>query len=417
MSHAEYAPKQLPVLTRLATALRRIPVVEFAFAKFKSLLRGRTTTEPAVTSEFRSPAADVTQDDVAPGTAEADTVEADIGQADPVGTDVAADRVDIGAVEPDVAATDLIQSETVDTDTAEIDAVGTVRSGLEDVATPVAEPEGLSEEATGIAETDTLPVESCDADKIEIDAAETTAAAIESTETATAELVAVRTDDVAAPQANPAEPSEQDAGESAPLPLDFAETDLIEVEAAETAPFELEAAETNTFENDAVETAAARVDDVATSDVTPDELTEREVDCVGTDTPTATAVETAVIRADLVEADAVETAPAETIIAKADIAATIVAKTDDLCDREALVRRRWRETGIRMWNPKVHGGGHSALCIQGRVALLPPKPGESMPVYDRLEFKLIDGLIVCEGFVVDPTGQPKQRSFASVPTG
>ena len=71
-------------------------------------------------------------------------------------------------------------------------------------------------------------------------------------------------------------------------------------------------------------------------------------------------------------------------------------------ERERLIRRRWTETGIKMWNPDVHGAGHAALNIQGRAELLPVKPGETLPGYDKLEFKLIEGLIVCEGVVVDP---------------
>jgi hypothetical protein len=38
--------------------------------------------------------------------------------------------------------------------------------------------------------------------------------------------------------------------------------------------------------------------------------------------------------------------------------------------------------------------------------LLPPKPGETLPGYDKLEFKIVNGEIVCEGVVVDP---PKRR--------
>lgn len=90
-------------------------------------------------------------------------------------------------------------------------------------------------------------------------------------------------------------------------------------------------------------------------------------------------------------------------------------ETDDQPEREKLIRRRWAETGIKMWNPDVHGAGHAALNIQGSVELLPPSPGETLRRYDKLEFKLIrsyvDGQavdqIVCEGVVVDP---PKRRS-------
>jgi hypothetical protein len=79
---------------------------------------------------------------------------------------------------------------------------------------------------------------------------------------------------------------------------------------------------------------------------------------------------------------------------------------NDQSERENLIRRRWAETGIKMWNPDVHGAGRAALGIQGGVALLPPKAGETLPQYDRLEFKMIEGRIVCEGVVVDP---PKSR--------
>jgi hypothetical protein len=89
---------------------------------------------------------------------------------------------------------------------------------------------------------------------------------------------------------------------------------------------------------------------------------------------------------------------------------------NDQSEREKLIRRRWAETGIKMWNPDVHGAGHAALNIQGRVELLPAKPGETLPRYDKLEFKMlrscVDGQavnhIVCEGVVVDPP-RPRAR--------
>jgi hypothetical protein len=77
-------------------------------------------------------------------------------------------------------------------------------------------------------------------------------------------------------------------------------------------------------------------------------------------------------------------------------------RSSDQSDREKLIRQRWSETGIKMWNPNVHGAGHAALNIQGQVELLPVKPGETLPRYDKLEFTLIGGRIVCEGVVVDP---------------
>ena len=89
-----------------------------------------------------------------------------------------------------------------------------------------------------------------------------------------------------------------------------------------------------------------------------------------------------------------------------DIAIAVPESNDDQAEREKLIRRRWTETGIKMWNPNVHGEGHAALNIQGRVELLPVMPGETLPGYDKLEFKLIGGSIVCEGVIVDP---PKSR--------
>ena len=100
-----------------------------------------------------------------------------------------------------------------------------------------------------------------------------------------------------------------------------------------------------------------------------------------------------------------------------------VPETNDQSEREKLIRRRWAETGIKMWNPDVHGAGHAALNIQGRTELLPPKPGETLPRYDKLEFKLerscVDGQevnrIVCEGVVVDPPKHRAGRLIAGTP--
>jgi hypothetical protein len=59
-----------------------------------------------------------------------------------------------------------------------------------------------------------------------------------------------------------------------------------------------------------------------------------------------------------------------------------------------------------MWSADVQGAGHAALTIQGHADLLPVKPGATRREYDRLEFKLVAGQIVCEGIAVDP---PKRR--------
>jgi hypothetical protein len=98
--------------------------------------------------------------------------------------------------------------------------------------------------------------------------------------------------------------------------------------------------------------------------------------------------------------------------------------TNDQSEREKLIRRRWTETGIKMWNPDVHGAGHAALNIQGRTELLPAKPGETLPGYDELEFRMVRSYvngqavnrIVCEGVVVDPPKRRVKRLTAGAPT-
>jgi hypothetical protein len=102
--------------------------------------------------------------------------------------------------------------------------------------------------------------------------------------------------------------------------------------------------------------------------------------------------------------------------------AIAVPETNHQSEREKLIRRRWTETGIMMWNPNVHGAGHAALNIQGRTELLPPKPGETLPGYDTLEFKMVRSCvngqevnrIICEGVVVDP---PKRSRHLTAATG
>ncbi|WP_128927038.1 hypothetical protein [Bradyrhizobium guangxiense] len=87
------------------------------------------------------------------------------------------------------------------------------------------------------------------------------------------------------------------------------------------------------------------------------------------------------------------------------------ARAAEPTDRATLIRQRWAESGIRMWNPRLHGTGEATLNIQGSIGLLPPAPGETMPRYDKLEFKLLGGQIVCEGVIVDAPVQASHRNF------
>jgi hypothetical protein len=87
------------------------------------------------------------------------------------------------------------------------------------------------------------------------------------------------------------------------------------------------------------------------------------------------------------------------------------ARVVEPTDRAALIRQRWAETGVRMWNPRLHGTGEATLNIQGSIGLLPPSPGETMPRYDKLEFKMLGGQIVCEGIIVAAPAQAGHRNF------
>ena len=87
------------------------------------------------------------------------------------------------------------------------------------------------------------------------------------------------------------------------------------------------------------------------------------------------------------------------------------ARPTEPADRAALIRQRWAESGIRMWNPRLHGTGEATLNIQGSIGLLPPAPGETMPRYDKLEFRMLGGQVVCEGVIVEAPAQASHRSF------
>lgn len=113
--------------------------------------------------------------------------------------------------------------------------------------------------------------------------------------------------------------------------------------------------------------------------------------------------------------DGVTDIPPEPVLASAApesrSAAKVRTRATEPTDRTTLIRQRWAETGIRMWNPRLHGTGDATLNIQGRVELLPPAPGETMPRYDKLEFTMLGGQIVCEGVIVEAPAQASHRSF------
>ncbi|RXG99582.1 hypothetical protein [Bradyrhizobium vignae] len=131
----------------------------------------------------------------------------------------------------------------------------------------------------------------------------------------------------------------------------------------------------------------------------------------GNDLPLATAIATA---ADEPSSDVTDIEPTPALACPSPeirSAPKVRARAAEPADRTALIRQRWAESGIRMWNPRLHGTGEAALNIQGSVGLLPPAPGETMPRYDKLEFKMLGGQIVCEGVIVEAPAQASHRSF------
>jgi hypothetical protein len=82
---------------------------------------------------------------------------------------------------------------------------------------------------------------------------------------------------------------------------------------------------------------------------------------------------------------------------------------DAQTEREALIRRRWKETGVKLWQQDVHGEGLEPLQIAAQtVTAAPAKRGQPPPKPDILEFKLVRSYmtgkpvdrIICEGVVV-----------------
>lgn len=189
------------------------------------------------------------------------------------------------------------------------------------------------------------------------------------------------------------------AGEVESAPVDACE--LVGGDAkpsTDVEPEVMEAAPVSTLEDEAVIAAEpVIIGEVSSAGVT--EMTSVVAE-------QAVAVDTEIAVPDV--AEHVEPAPARPAPKSAP---KLRSRPVEPADRVALIRQRWAETGIRMWNPRLHGTGDATLNIQGRIGLLPPEPGETMPRYDKLEFKWLGGQIVCEGVIVEAPMRAGQRSF------
>ncbi|MBR0686304.1 hypothetical protein JQ594_10295 [Bradyrhizobium manausense] len=181
-----------------------------------------------------------------------------------------------------------------------------------------------------------------------------------------------------------------DVMETMPVAADVAP--VIVVDTAITAPVVAEVS----IDSEPAPSVAAEIEPVVADDLSP---------------VTAVVLEDTTADAPAVVAHIEPAPPPESPAPKIVSTPKARAKIVEPADRATLIRQRWAETGIRMWNPRLHGTGDATLNIQGRIELLPPEPGETMPRYDKLEFKLLGGQIVCEGVIVEAPVHAGQRSF------
>ena len=187
--------------------------------------------------------------------------------------------------------------------------------------------------------------------------------------------------------------SDASSGDDAEVAPDVAEHAPISTVEVETAPVE---AREPVMEDEPASAASREIEAFALEE-TPDVVIDTDIASVAAEIAEDTI-------ADGVVAAQVEPPPAPA-------PKKLRAKVVEPADRAALIRQRWAETGIRMWNPRLHGTGDATLNIQGRIGLLPPEPGETMPRYDKLEFEMLGGQIVCEGVIVEAPVHAGQRSF------
>lgn len=338
------------MLSRLISLLSRIPAVKWAFDRLRPLPHGGSIAadvEPAVIAAIAPVAEDNTTVSV-------------------IGAEISTSSVEV-ASEP-VDAPELVNSDppaelltNVEPDLVEEAPVSAVEAEAVEAPEPAiigdASPELLADVEPVVEEL----------------------VFIAPVETASVELSELVAED---------EPASVASVELEPVAVD--ETPVIVVDAEVPAPVVVEAS----IDSEPAPSVAAEIEPVV-----PDDPSR-----VAAVIAEETIAEAPVAGADI-EPSPVSPAP------KSPSAPKARAKVVEPSDRAALIRQRWTETGIRMWNPRLHGTGDATLNIQGRIGLLPPEPGETLPRYDKLEFKMLGGQIVCEGVIVEAPVHAGQRSF------
>lgn len=361
---------QLPVLSRLISLLRRIPAVNWAFTRLRPLPHGgsidvapiATDASPAIIEDVAATAqAPIAEIATAPVRDDADpATQAPVAENDAAVSVVAENPSD------DICTSDDSSPERV----TEIEAPATPPVAGEVLVSPT------DAENEPVADAD--PAIIGDASPAEIDSV--------------VEEVVVSSPDVAT-----ASTDVPDAViETAPSPDVSAEVETVAVEAI---PVLL--GDANSVAPDVSE-AGADSDPALAVEVAP---------APANDVPLVSAVATAASESASVAIEIEPAPPLESPAPEIRSAPKARARAAEPADRAALIRQRWAETGTRMWNPRLHGTGEAALNIQGSVGLLPPAPGETMPRYDKLEFKMLGGQIICEGVIVEAPAQANHRSF------
>lgn len=379
------------MLSRLISLLRRIPAVKWAFTRLRPLPHGSSVDDAPIAASCLP----TSVTDLATASATDDSVEPAHHDAETVAAAVAEDNVAVSVVAEDpAAAPDDIG---VDGDSG-FDAPAEVEPAIAEQVPvssveiePVDAPELVNDQPPAELLTNVEPV-----------AEEAPVSSIQ-TESEPVEIPEPVTSSDPAPELTAVEPI---LAQQSPISsVEIASIDVSSVE-VEIAP--------------AVAPALIADDEPcsgAVAEVEPDTVMDSTVAAGIEPIPANDPAPVAVAAAETAPADApgvVTNVPelvVEAVAPKLPAAPKPRAKIVEPTDRAALIRQRWAETGIRMWNPRLHGTGDATLNIQGSVGLLPPAQGETMPRYDKLEFKMLGGQIVCEGVIVEAPASAGHRSF------
>ncbi|PDT88276.1 hypothetical protein CO669_21900 [Bradyrhizobium sp. Y36] len=426
------------MLSRLISLLRRIPAVKWAFTRLRPVPHDGSLDVTPVATDVSPVIAD---DIVAERIAAQDVVVPDIAAQD-----ITAERTKVEGL-AESAPTDTSETSTVSVQ-HEAESAAIASPAQDDTAisviaeSPPASPTdaGVSEESSREAPPDIAEVaeQETEVPAIEVAEIETTAAAVPAPVVSTDSGVEISAevesgdaepfdgvgeaidaaDLVVSNESLPAEAEPVVTAEASPLPVEIES-------AALDAPALVDA---DDHSSDVMVDVEPTVSELcvtsADAEVPAEAAPEERLDSVSLPAdaviiaPVAVEIAAPVAAVDAGSTDAAsvvtDIAPAPALVSPSPevrSAPKVRARPAEPADRAALIRQRWAESGIRMWNPRLHGTGEATLNIQGSVGLLPPEPGETMPRYDKLEFKLLGGQIVCEGVIVEAPAQASHRSF------